>query len=106
MPEKFRRTSMRTENSKPVYAWLNEIPPSEFRQKLFDVLQDRLGVHEPSLAKVVDLAYLMMAYEPECPFWYGATMYFDGETPPDGIPDDDLAYKGYKMAKAAMEVKP
>lgn len=89
-----------------MYAWLNEIPPSEFRQKLFDVLQDRLSVHEASLAKVVDLAYLMMAYEPECPFWYGATMYFDGETPPDGIPEDDLAYKGWRMAKSAMEVKP
>lgn len=94
---------MRTENSKPVYDWLKEVPPSEFRQKLFDVLQHRLSVHEPSLAKVVEFAYLVTAWQPECPLWFGATMYFDGETPPDGIPDDDLAYKGYKMAKDAME---
>ena len=97
---------MSAEKSKTVGDWLKEVPPGEFRDKLSNVLQDRLWVLEGSLAKVVELAYLMTAWEPECPFWFGATMYFDGETPPDGIPDDDMAYKGYKMAKAAMEVKP
>lgn len=92
--------------TKTIQEWISSLPEGELKTLLWDLLQD-LGHHEKeSMAKVVDLAYLRAAWKPDCPFWYGVSMYFEETPPPDGLPEDDLALTGYRLAKKTMENMP
>jgi hypothetical protein len=91
--------------SKTISEWISSLPEGELRSKLWDLIQDISHHKAESMAKVIDLAYLRAAWKPECPFWYGVSMYFEGSTPPEGIPEDDEALMGYRLAKKTMEAE-
>lgn len=86
---------------KTVEEWVKGLPEGRFKDRLWDALKDRLWVKYDSLEQVVELAYLMRAYEDDCPYFYGAGLWLEGRPRQDlQLP---MAVDGYDDAKEAME---
>jgi hypothetical protein len=86
---------------KTIEKWIKELPDGRFKKKMWDALIDRLQVRADSMKQVADVAYLVRGYEEDCPYFFGASLYFDGVTPRLG--KNSMAEDGYNDAKEAMQ---
>jgi len=85
---------------KTIEKWIKGLPDGRLKSRLWDALIDRFQVSAGSMKQVVDIAYLMRAYQNDCPYFFGAALWFDGLTPPDAAPEIEI--DGYNDAKEAM----
>lgn len=87
--------------TKTVEQWIKGLPSGRLKDRLWDALIDRLYAKMGSVEEVVNLAYLMRAYLEDCPYFFGAALFFEGLTPPSAAPSIEL--DGYNDAKEAMK---